>query len=72
MFYNKIIEKVNTDLVKCLVDADIIDVAFANGLKNLEAEALNENLIATLQKTTHRKKTFRYHWNGSNGKYSHR
>ncbi|MDR2776568.1 MAG: GspE/PulE family protein [Puniceicoccales bacterium] len=56
MFCSKIIEKVNTDLVKCLMDAGIIDIAFVNELKNLEAEALNENLIATLQKITHGEK----------------
>ncbi|MDR1173628.1 MAG: hypothetical protein LBK24_02440, partial [Puniceicoccales bacterium] len=58
MFCSKIIEKVNTDLVKCLVDTGVIDVAFANGLKILGAEALNEALIAALQKTPHRRKLF--------------
>ncbi|MDR2432260.1 MAG: GspE/PulE family protein [Puniceicoccales bacterium] len=58
MFCNKIIEKVNADLVKCLMDSGIIDVASTGGLKNLEAEALNENLIVTLQKATYREKLF--------------
>ncbi|MDR1232707.1 MAG: GspE/PulE family protein [Puniceicoccales bacterium] len=58
MFCSKIIEKVNTDLVKCLVETGVIDVAFANGLKILGAEALNEALIAALQKTPHRRKLF--------------
>jgi type IV pilus assembly protein PilB len=52
------IEKVNVDLVTCLVDAGIIDVASVGGLKSLDAEALNENLIATLQKITHGEELF--------------
>ncbi|MDR2603600.1 MAG: GspE/PulE family protein [Puniceicoccales bacterium] len=58
MFCSQVIEKVNADLIKCLVDIKIIDAAFASELKNLEAEALNENLIETLQKAVHREKLF--------------
>ncbi|MDR1890985.1 MAG: GspE/PulE family protein [Puniceicoccales bacterium] len=51
-------EKVNADLIRYLVDAGIADFAFANGLKNLEAETLNENLMATLRKMSDEGKIF--------------
>jgi type II secretory ATPase GspE/PulE/Tfp pilus assembly ATPase PilB-like protein len=48
MLYEKLIKKVNCDLINCLLDSEIIGLKFANELKKLGEEETNFRLVKIL------------------------
>ena len=50
------IERINKDLIDCLLDSEIIDLKFAGTLKNLSGEEANYRLIKSLQNFADREK----------------
>ncbi|MDR1433032.1 MAG: GspE/PulE family protein [Puniceicoccales bacterium] len=56
MFSGNTIERINDDLVSCLLDSKIIDLEFAAALENLDGTEANHRLIKFLQNSTDREK----------------